>query len=512
MKNYLTIFHTLIIATVLANMHSDLCAQSFLCSYNEALKIGMEKNFNIKLSRLDLEAIRGQAMAAGGQLNPYLDMKINTNSGKDPTFTYGPSKTFNTSLVLPTRYGIYYSTGLTFSRVTDLEPAAPSLLTSTSGLWVGANISLLRGSGRYNNLNIGILATDRYYSAKKAAFSDEVMRYIRDVTTTYVLFQKDIRVYKARLDDLNEATKYQKFIEELISHGELPSVEIKRAMAFAIGYQQKKTDAENQVINSLNKLYQLLGEGNQPVYKGVPECTENLPDPQQFPSSQIVSNILTNTDALIKRTPYYKSLEDASAGAQIEMKGAENLKRHQLDLDLRYYYYGTTVNQPARQFFHTFSSSTPGPSFNVTLSYRFPFQNQVSKGQYITKLADYQSRSTEAEKTKFEATTSVRNLIDNFRNLTNLFKYARQYADVQNRTYQDELKKFRLGTSNQLDIISAYETFAEARVNSYEFAYNIYYTTFQLKYLIGDLPKEQEELENTNLSKISLLNVPEVPR
>lgn len=503
------------IATVAACIWCSLLAFSSegqemsVCSFSDVLRAGLEKNFSIRLSELQVESMRGRVVNTYGTINPYLDLSLNSNAGKDPTLTYGDYKKFNASFVLPTRHGINYTTGFAMSRIAQLETPSPDLMINTSGAWVGANVSLLRGLGYYNQANAGILAVNRYYAAQKAALSDQVLRYVRDVSIAYLQLQKNVRIYEARSEDQKEAEAYLKYIQEMIAYNEIPAAEINRAQAFLIGYNEKKIDAENEVVNSLNNLYQQLGIANRAAFDQVPACSGLFPEPTLLPARQDAEKILANVDNIIQHTIYYKSLSESSAGAAIEMKSAENMKRHQLDLDMRYYYFGSTFNQGEDKFFETLSSTLPGGSFNVTLSYRLPFQNQYYRGQYISKLADYESRLTQAEKTKFEAATAIKNLLNNIRNLENLYKYARQYAEVQNKTYRDEMKKFRLGSANQLDIISAYETFADARINSYELAYNIYNATFQLKYLIGDLPKDQAELEGIDIMKMSVITVPE---
>jgi outer membrane protein TolC len=86
--------------------------------------------------------------------------------------------------------------------------------------------------------------------------------------------------------------------------------------------------------------------------------------------------------------------------------------------------------------------------------------------------------------------------------LLKLYKANQELSVYQKKTYENEFKKYKLGSSSQLDIISAYQDFAESRVSAYQLEMNIYSSIIQLKYLIGKLPAEKTELERSNFTDI----------
>jgi len=103
-------------------------------------------------------------------------------------------------------------------------------------------------------------------------------------------------------------------------------------------------------------------------YNSLSLFSDSLPDPASFPGHNMLAYILKNVDSLIS-TPIIIKAGVYNIGPQIEMKGAKYNKLNDLDLDLRYLYFGQTSYQPFSNSNQTFSSGSPGSSVNLTLSY-----------------------------------------------------------------------------------------------------------------------------------------------
>src|ERR1019366_2040213 len=95
------------------------------------------------------------------------------------------------------------------------------------------------------------------------------------------------------------------------------------------------------------------------------------------------------------------------------------------------------------------------------------------------------------EKNKYQASNGVVNLISDLNHLLQLYYSTNELEKIQNKTYINEQKKYKLGAASQLDIISAYRDFSETRVQGYQIEYSIYSNLLQLKYLTGQLPYEE---------------------
>jgi len=471
-------------------------------SFGDVLRVGLENNYNIRLSKSSAEQIRGSLQNAHGHLNPYLDLTNIDNNGTDPTITYGTYRQANASFVVPTSYGVYFSAGFGAERLAML---IPKQIVNISGYWGGITLPILRGLGKYNTTNASIFALKDYYQSKKYSLSDDVVKYVRDVAAAYVQYQTALSIYNVRQKDVEESGRYERFIQELIQHNQIAAVELDRAQSFIYGYKEKLIDAKNNLYNAyylLNKI-----EGNEKrdlagVNDNLPICTDSITDPNLISIKSMNNDILTQADSLIEKSTYMKSLEYNQMGAEMEMKGAKNALMNQLDLGVRYYHYGAELNQPESEFSNTFNSPYPGQSVYITLAYHLPIKNEINRGEYLNRTANYEYQKEMMEKTKYEANNGIISLISNLNNLIQLYKSNRELAGYQQKTYENEFKKYKLGAASQLDIISAYQDFAETRAQSYQLAYNIYSNVVQLKYLIGTLPTEKTELERSDLLDI----------
>src|SRR5689334_16751385 len=150
MKDYRYILYTLLAGTMSFMCLSAHGQEGFVCSYEAVLRAGLEKNFDIKLSELDLKSMKGQAVTAIGLTNPYMSFDFKSNAGTEPTLTYGNYKTLDAGFVVPTRYGVDYSTGFTVGRINNVEYPSPDIPMNEAGAWASVSVSLLRGLGRYN--------------------------------------------------------------------------------------------------------------------------------------------------------------------------------------------------------------------------------------------------------------------------------------------------------------------------------------------------------------------------
>jgi outer membrane protein TolC len=203
-------------------------------------------------------------------------------------------------------------------------------------------------------------------------------------------------------------------------------------------------------------------------------------------------------DSMLVNTPYYKSQEMITSSSQIAANAAKHNKLNELTLDAKYFLFGSTAYQPVSDFNQTFSSSSPGPSFNLTLSYKLPFKNEERKGEYIARLSAFESNKTQLEKVNFESKYQVLKLLGDLNILIPLFKSQVELADIEEKTYQNEVQKFKMGASTQINIINTYMDYNTAMLNVENGRQSIMIRIINLKYLLGDFPTSTEQLVSYN--------------
>jgi outer membrane protein TolC len=77
-----------------------------------------------------------------------------------------------------------------------------------------------------------------------------------------------------------------------------------------------------------------------------------------------------------------------------------------------------------------------------------------------------------------------------------MFDEALLLVNLMKENYEDELAKFKLGNSTQTDIIVVLEDYFNALKSLNSLKYDVWKSYVEIKFLLGDLPKNEEELNN----------------
>ena len=73
-----------------------------------------------------------------------------------------------------------------------------------------------------------------------------------------------------------------------------------------------------------------------------------------------------------------------------------------------------------------------------------------------------------------------------------------QLAEIEKKTFQSEVQKFKMGTSTQINLINTYMDYNTALKNVETGRLGIMTRVITLKYLIGDFPTSSDQLVNYN--------------
>jgi outer membrane protein TolC len=479
-------------------------------SMYRVLQYGLEANFNIRLKRHEVGESAGQVKSLKGVFNPQLSLNTYGFYGTDPTVTFMDSYSVSGQVLVPTRLGIKFYTGFKLSTETEIISGVPGVFPSTnmpineSGMWAGVSVPLLRDLGKHNTNNAAFLSSAMMNRAQNVSFTDEVCQFIKNSLTYYYISYQRVRVFRILKDADKDAKEYLKDIQLMITDEQIPKAEEFRAKAYEINIGQQFSEARNQITNSLFDLVTSIGQKGMLKPKEVPLFLDSLPDPAQFPWHQYSAYVMANVDSLVVNTSYYKSQELATSATMITMQAAKYNKLNDLNLDLRYMYFGSTAYQPFSEFSQSFTSGSPGSSVNLTLAYKIPFKNEERKGDYLTKVSSYELNKTQLEWVKFNSKNQVFQLLSDIGTLIPLYSNQVELADLEKKTWNNEVKKFKMGTSTQINVINTYMDYNTALLNVENGRQSILTKIIYLKYLIGDFPASSDQLLKYNLWDFSV--------
>lgn len=506
---------TILILFILASGFSRTLAQEIFnydsLSIFRVVQYGLKSNFDIRLKYQVINESQAQVQSSKGVFNPSLSLSGYGFYGTDPTVSFFDSYYLSGQFLLPTRSGTKFYTGFKLSTMTEIISGVPNIFPSTnmpvneSGMWAGVTMPLLRNFGRNNSDNVAYKASLLINRAQNIAFSDEVCLFIRASLSAYYNTYIHIRIYHIFKEANKDAQDYLQAIQEMIDNEQIPKAEIYRAQAYALNISQQLSTSRNDFNKSMYDLITSVGGEGTLSTEAFPRFLDSLPDPATFPWKEYTSWVISNVDTLIANTNYIKSQKLATNVSQMEMQAAKHNKKNELDLDLRYYYFGSTAYKPFSDFGQTFSSGSPGSSVNLTLSYKVPFGNDIQQGLYLSKMSAYEFSKVQLEKLIFDSKLQVYQLLSDLNNLIHIYKNQVELADLEKVTWNNEIQKFKMGTSTQINVINTYMDYNNALLNAESGRQAIITKIIMLKYLIGDFPVTSEQLINYNLWDFSII-------
>ena len=470
----------------------------------KVLQTGLDANFSIKLKKHIVGESLGQLISTKGFFNPVLSFNFNGLYGTDPTWSYINSYIFTGQVSIPTRLGIKFYSGVRLYTEQQIQMGVPGVFETQylpineSGMWAGVSLPLLRDLGRYNTENVTYLSTLMMNKAQNVSFTDEICQFIKNTLVYYYSSYSTVAIFKILKDADNDARQYLSDIKTMISDEQLAKAEAFRAEAYQLNIAQQFSLSRNDIVNSLYDLVTSIGAKGTFKANTLPVFLDSLPDPVSFPWDQYSAYVFRNVDSMVVNTPYYKSQELLTSSSLIAMNGAKHNRLNELNLNLNYMYFGMTNGMPVSEFTQTLQSGSPGSSVNLTLLYNLPFKNEERKGDYLTKLSSYEFNKTQLEQVKFDSKMQVIKLLSDLGNLLLLYKHQIRLAEIEKKTFQSEVQKFKMGTSTQINLINTYMDYNTALKNVETGRLGIMTRVITLKYLIGDFPTSSDQLVNYN--------------
>lgn len=473
-------------------------AQSDFLTFEKILNSGFENNFDIKLKKLSLNKADFTLLKAKGGLNAFANTDLTYGSGVNPSLDNDGTQILQTRFVVPTKLGVNFYSGFRLERT--IQFGNPNTPFNTSGAFAGIKIPLLRGLGKASPVNTDILVSEINQNAQEQGFSNEILTYFANILTNYLTLKEAIEEYNISKDIVDESKIYRDQIYTLIENDQIPLSEKSRANSLYISNLLKLNVSNMQALQVYYNTKTLLGINNDEKSDSIPILLDMFPDPNRDKIIGFIETKKSNLDSLIKNTPQYKSISLDVNENEILLNNAENQKKNPLDLDIRVSSFGSYENR-AFNLNRTFNS-IPGTSLLISLTHVFPIKNQQRKGAYLEQLIEYDISKTNLEQYLFENKVNVNLSLNLLRQKIEMYDETKLLVDLMKENYEDELQKFKLGTSTQTDIIITLDNYFDALKSLNNLKYDVWKSYVDIKFILGDLPVNENELNNFLLSSI----------
>lgn len=359
---------------------------------------------------------------------------------------------------------------------------------------------LLQGFGR--NLNLRLLRTaQNNRKITEEGFRQQVIATVSQIENIYWDLVNAYEAYRVNERSLALAQKTLSDNQKQVEIGTLAPLDVVRAQSTVATAEQaliaSKTNLQLQQLTIKNALTRTL-PNNSPVVQAdvIPTDTVQIPDQENLPPvEQLVQMALTNR-------PDYMQQRITLKNSEINIKGANNGLLPVVDL---IGFYGASsiagVQNPLATcpagvspatgclvpgsigntgFGDTFNNlfNSSAPDKGVAINIQIPIGNRVAQATQVRSMLEYRQSQLLLKSVENTITIGIRNDVFTLQNNRASVVAAQKARDLAQQTLDAEQKKYNLGASTSLivlsderdvaqaasTLVSAMTTYAKARV------------------------------------------------
>lgn len=449
----------------------------------EAKIMALEKNHDIRVWMLGVDAARGEYRSRRGVYDPEISFMASYADTRTPTpsafiedgivdaevFSFGSE--LSGRLPTGTFYKLY---DLEVSRTetnSPLESLNPSWAASL-GFSVGQE--LLRGFDiASNRVSVVLSRKDRDISVYE--FERVVTKTLFDLERSYwgvVAAARDLELEKKAYDlalDLERRTGAK------VEVGVLPKVALTQARSESAARKVRMINSENAYETSVDALKNLLAI---PMEKSIEllEIIDSMPTAYEPPSEAVAA-----VEAFEKRPEMRRAEQEVEKAKALKtFYSRQRLPRLTVEGRLEYLGLGGSEN-PDRLVFEGAANVSPRfidsssaydsivgrdfPSWSVTGKLSFPVFGRKAGGDYAKARADYDRSVISYQKQKDSVRLDVRNAIREIASSRKRIEAALLSANLAKEVLRNEEEKFKAGLSTTREILEAQRDLISAEAN-----------------------------------------------
>ncbi|MBF0120983.1 MAG: TolC family protein [Desulfobacterales bacterium] len=462
----------------------------------DAVKEAFYNQPNILIQKELVEANKAQIQSAKGQFdhNVSASFGLNHDESMVPTSTYNgleyqKKDTESTSYALnfnkQYRSGIRMTPTLKVTR-TDAFPRIYDSSTNSNGsVTLEINVPLRRGWGE-QNVAANETASKIEYEASLFDLNHKISQYAMQTIQNYWEYVGA----KKRLDQLKmseqRASRMVKEMSALIQADERPKSDIEQVFANLANKTASRLNGENLFFQA---------KQNLAISMGIPfDKIDGLPMPKdEFIqiNDKDVTKITDQRNQIIsesinQRSDYIAS-QKRKDEANIVMKAAKNNELSKLDFNLNLGYSGRDDYNNEFINFSPLSKNVAGLNASFYIRWELPIENNSASGLLYQKLAQYRQALISTDNTARTISSNVDLAIFSLKNIIMQLYKIEEAINSYKRAVENESKKFKIGTSTILDLISTEDRLSEVLLNEISGRVNYSNAVAKLRFETGTL-------------------------
>ena len=490
----------------------------------EAVRLALEHNPAIRVSRLQLDAARGSLQEAAGQFDFTLfanatrrrDYTVLTQAQEAqfppgfpaPATQFGDTASAQLGATQLFRNGISVSPTVTETRTTDNLSRLQGLDAATVPVYaINVTVPLLKNSGT-DVVAAGETIAKREVQATRGDLSQNVAQSTFNVVSAYWNYVAAARNVAIANEAESSAERRGRDVERLIAADRVPAAQRDLVSADVAAKRTSRIAAEQSLTQARSSLARAIGLTAMEA-SGVPPAADD------YPAAGAPAEDVTNHLAALRREALDRR-EDLRASAlrveeaRVALVALQRNLAPQLDMTMSVGSSGLKEGNASSDFLSGFDSKLHGPNALLSFTYQFPVQNNVAQGQLAQRIAAHEQALVRERDLRETILTDVDTLAQAVRRAALQLRDARDAVTLYVRSVANEETRRQLGQGTLIDVITVADRLLQARLslNSAQLGYalavaQLRLATGTLTRLAGDSPSQMT---------IDLASLTEVPR
>jgi len=428
------------------NVATDEPPQTKL-TFEEAIKIGLEKNVLLNQARNTLESTEAQKLNAIGTLTPSLSVGGNYQhqKGAQPNTTSG-----------------------------ELE----DLITDYAGYQLNANMVIFNGLGRLNSVKSASRQVDAQGYLVKRTSQDVIF----NVATQYLQVLLDQELLKIALGNRNAQQALLDKIKATYDVGARAITDVYTQDASVKGLDVIAIRAKNTLQNDKSILAQTLQlDPSQPFEAQLPTFTQEIADFRTMPLDSLIKIAYDNRADL-------KQAENLAKGFKYQMQAVTGRYAPSISAYANYgSFYYSLINETFKNQMRTLNPSTTY-GLNLTIPIYTGFQTRAQRALARSAYNNSVLTSQNLEKT---VALDVQRAYNNYVNAIQAYQSSLVQYQAGDLALKTQEESYLLGVTDQVAVANANQVYVLAASSKAQAEVTLVFQKVLLEYALGTLQFEQ---------------------
>ncbi len=490
----------------------------------EAVRLSLEHNPDIRVSRLQLDAARGSLQEASGQFD--FTLFANATRRRDytvltqaleaqfppgfpaPNAQFGDTASAQLGATQVFRNGISVSPTVTETRTTDNISRLQGLDAATVPVYaINVTVPLLKNSGA-DVVAAGETVAKREVQATRGDLAQNVSQSTYNVVAAYWNYVAAARNLAIANQAESATVRRGRDVERLIAADRVPAAQRDLVSADIAAKRTSRIGAEQSLTEARGSLARAIGLTAM-------QASAIAPPADDYPATDAAADDVVNHLAALRKEALDRRADLRASALRVEEARVAlvALRRNlapQLDMTMSVGSSGLKEGNASSDFVSALDSKLRGPNALLSFTYQFPVQNNVAQGQLAQRIAAHEQALVREQDLRETILTSVDTIAQAVRRASLQLRDARDAVTLYARSVTNEETRRQLGQGTLIDVITVADRLLQAQLNLNSAQLGYALAVAQLRLATGTLTRLADDAPSQ--MTIDLASLTEVPR